>query len=148
MKIIIILFFSCLSVVASDTGVQVASTSTTNAETGAILTQEIFTRDGQTNLIRMTKIQGGVVVNRFQRFYHDGELVAVFAGWPETTSFTTKAGGTPYTVSLDFLPSKDVKFLWIYGRDANGKAFQDAFYPTNGIYYPAPNSDLENRDLK
>jgi hypothetical protein len=87
-------------------------------------------------------MESGVAVNRTQEFYHHGELVAVFSGLPNSLSFSTKAG-TPYTVVLDFLPSKDVRCLMIQGR-----GFIDGFYPTNGVYYPTPNSDLEMRDLK
>jgi hypothetical protein len=90
----------------------------------------------------MTKMQGGVVVSRLQRFYHAGEIVAVVSGLPDSISFSTKAG-TAYEVGLDFSPSKDVRCLRISGR-----GFIDGFYPTNGVYYPAPNSDLEIRDLK
>ncbi len=36
----------------------------------------------------------------------------------------------------------------IYGKDSNGKSFIDGFYPTNGIYYPVSNSELEMRFVK
>ena len=53
MKTFIILILSCVSVAASDTGIRVFSAVSTNADSGAIYTEESFTRDGQTNLVRV-----------------------------------------------------------------------------------------------
>ena len=58
MTAFIILLLSCVSVLAADTGIQVASAVSTNAETGAIYTTETFTRSGQTNLISLTEDGG------------------------------------------------------------------------------------------
>ena len=107
-----------------------------------IYATDTFTRGGQTNLVRLTKSQAGAIVTRFQWFYHHGNLVAIISGPPDSPSFTVKPS-QPYTVGLDFLPSKDVRYLIISGRD-----FIDGFYPTNGVYYPCPDSDLEMPDLK
>jgi len=141
-KILIILFLSCWSVVAADTGVRVSSNVRTNAETGAIYIQDTYTRHGQTNLVRITKIQGGVVVFRLQKFCHDGQEVAYFSERPPNTplTFTVKAK-CPYEVELDYLPNnKDVRCLIIWGGN-----FFDGFFPANGIYYPVSDADLDIR---
>lgn len=140
--IIIIVFLSCVSLAVADTGIQFFSFATTNAETGAVLTTETFTRGGQTNLVRVTKTQNGTVVFQSQQFCHHGEPVAWFSFRDGIQSFSTKPN-TPYSVELEFLPSKDVRCAIIWGRD-----FIDGFYPTNGIYYPVPDADLEFKDFK
>jgi hypothetical protein len=122
---------------ATDTGVQVSSSATTNADTGAILTTETFTRGGNTNLVRVTKVQTGSIVFRLHRFCHNGEPVALFSFRDGVQSFST-VPKSPYQVVVDFLPSKEVRCVMIFGRN-----FIDGFYPTNGVYYPAPDSDLE-----
>jgi len=99
--------------------------------------EDTYTRGGQTNLIRMTKMEGGIATHRIQKFYHHGDLVAVVSGLPDSISFSSKPN-LPYTVELAFLPSKNVRCLIIFGP-----GFIDGFYPTNGVYYPAPDSDLK-----
>jgi len=140
MKTFVIFLLSCVSAFAADT-VRVVSTVTTN-ETGAILTTDTFTRGGQTNLIRLTKVQDGAVVFRSQQFCHDGQPAALFTFRDGIQSFHVSPG-TPYYVDLEFLPSKEIRCLMVRGR-----GFIDGFYPTNGVYYPCPDSDLEMRDLK
>ena len=138
----ILLILSCVSVVAADTGVRSFSSVSTNSETGAVLTTETFTRGGQTNLVRFTKSQRGGVVYRTQKFCHKGEPVALFTFREGIESFHA-VPNTPYYVDLEFFPSKDVRCLMITGRD-----FIDGFYSTNGVYYPAPDSDLEMKAVK
>jgi hypothetical protein len=141
MRAFIIFLLSSVSVFAADTNLLFSSTVTTN-QTGGVLTTETFTRGGQTNLVRITKSEQGVVVFRLQKFCHKGEPVAVFTFENGIQSFAT-APKTPYQASLEFLPSKDVRCVMIFGG-----GFIDGFYPTNGVYYPAPDSDLEMKDYK
>lgn len=141
MRVFVILVL-CISQVAVDADVGVFSSSTTNAETGAILTTDIFTRDGQTNLIRVAKIEKGVVVQRRQRFYHNSEPIAFFSMNGGIESFSTLPK-IPFQVSVEFSPSKDIRCLIIWGSN-----FMDGFYNTNGVFYPAPDSDLEFHGVK
>lgn len=140
MKAFVMFLLSCLWASAADT-VRVVSIVTTN-DTGAILTTDTFTRGGQTNLIRVTKIQNGAVVFRSQQFCHDGQPAAWFTLRDGVQSFHTLPN-TPYHVDLEFLPSKEVRCVIV-----RGGGFLDGFYPTNGLYYPCPDSDLEMPDLK
>lgn len=142
MRTFIFLILFCASLTAADAAVQVSSSVSTNTETGAVSTTETFTRDGQTNLVRFTKSMRGVVVFRTQRFCHNGEQVALFTFRDGIESFHTLPG-KPYEVDVEFLPSREVRCVMIQGRGVI-----DGFYPTNGVFYPAPDSDLEMRDVK
>ena len=140
MKRIVIIVSGCfitLSALAADTGVRLDSTATTTNSFGQV-TKETFTRGGQTNLVRRTLLVGGVAVTRTHEFYHHGDLVAVIQGSPNPGNLDVPAG-LPYQLSFGFSPSR--KLLHINGRD-----FNDAFYATNGVFYPAPDSDLGNWD--
>jgi hypothetical protein len=146
MRTFIVLILSCVSVSAADAGVRVASTVSTNAETGAIYTTETFTRDGQTNLVRVTKTVDAKVAVRIQKFYHDGEFVAVFTYWahPDSESFTTVESSS-YSVGLDFSATRDIERLIISRKKGS---VLDGFSCTNGIFYPVSDSDLQPHDLK
>lgn len=136
MRTFILLVLSSLSAFGGDTGIRSFSAVTTNSA-GTVYIEDIFTRGGQTNLVRLTKVEAGVVTHRIQKFYHHGDLVAVISGLSDSNSFSSEPR-LPYRVDLEFLPSKDVRCLIIFGP-----GFIDGFYPTNGIYYPAPDSDLK-----
>lgn len=127
---------------AADTSLLMLASVTTNAATGAVLTTETYTRGGQTNLIRVTKTEGDTVVFRSQKFCHNGKPIAWFSFSNGTDSFST-VPRTPEQVVIDYQPSKEVRCVMIFGKD-----FIDGFYPTNGVYYPAPNSDLEFKNYK
>lgn len=144
MKTFLLLSLSCISVAASDTGIRfTSSTNTDTATTGAIIIVETYTRGGQTNLIRTTKSKNGVVLFRNHRFCHFGKPVAFYTWQPDFGSNFTVVRGTPYEVGLDFLPSKDVRAVMIWGTN-----FLDGFYFTNGVFYPVPDSDLEFKDVR
>lgn len=129
-----------------NTGVQCVSTFTTNS-TGAIVTTDAFTRNGQTNLIRVTKLKSGVVVFQRQTFCHNGVPVAYFVDVKGIQSFGTVTNA-PYEIHVDFLQNKEIRAVWIYGSDdLTHESFIDGWYPTNGVYYPAPDSDLECKDV-
>ena len=70
MKTFVALILSCVSVFGADTGIRVVTTVKTNAETASIYTTDVFTRDGQTNLVRRTKTKACVEQIRIQRFYY------------------------------------------------------------------------------
>jgi hypothetical protein len=139
MKISIVIFLSCVSALAEDPGVRLVSTVTTTNSLG-IYTTETFTRGGQTNLVRMTGVKDGTIVYASHSFFHCGNLVATSIGTPNPTSFHTR-DGLPYQVSLEFWPSRDVRGLHI-----NGKDFNEMFHATNGVFYPAPDSELGVKD--
>ena len=143
MKTFLILLLSCVSVTASDTGIRVyASTSTDTANAGVVSTTETYTRDGQADMVRITKSQNGTVTYRSHGFYHEGKLVALYSWKPDYSTFNV-VPNMPYYVGLEFLPSKEIKSLTIRGND-----FIDGFYLTNGVFYPVPDSDLKFTRVK
>jgi hypothetical protein len=138
MRKYILLLLSCVSVAAADTGIRMfTSTSKDNATPGGIVTTETYTRDGEQDLIRITKSLNGALTYQSHAFYHGGKLVALYTWHPEYSTFNV-VPGLPYYVGVEFLPSKDIKSLTIQGND-----FKDGFYTTNGLFYPVPDSALE-----
>lgn len=140
MKTLITFFLSCASVLAADTGVMVATSTTTNAESASITTTEVFTRDGQTNLVRQTYTKDGVVIRRVHWFFRDGARLAThvvdrihdgYAG-PASTLFVPQSGSR-YSVSLEFSPSNEVSYAAIGKNDGY---ILDGFTCTNGIFQP------------
>ena len=142
MRVLIILVLSCVSGISQDVGIQSFSSATTNAETGAVLTTDTFTRGGQTNLIRVTKSEHGLIVFRSHVFCHYGEPIALFTSRDGAQHFHTFPR-VPCSANLDFLPSKEIRCVILQGND-----WFDGFYYTNDIFYPAPDSDLEMKDYK
>lgn len=139
MKAFIILVLSCASVVGADTGVRVITTVRTN-ESGSISTKDIFTRDGQTNLVRSTSTKDGVVQIRFHRFYHGGSLVGnyYYFATQDSSAFITEAG-IPYSLSFEFGPSNQLTSA-VINKD---RMIVDAFSCTNGLFYPAEVSRIQ-----
>lgn len=138
MRTFIIFLLSCAPVLGADGGLQVVSTARTNTQTASIATKDVFTRDGQTNLVRDTKTKAGVIQIRIHRFYHSGSLVGEFVGLPNSSGFTTEAG-TLYSLSLELDASHAPKSLVIGTKDG---ALVDAFNCTNGIFSPVESSVL------
>jgi hypothetical protein len=154
MKTLITFFLSCASVFAADTGVMVATSTTTNAESASITTTEVFTRDGQTNLVRQTITKDGVVLRRVHRFFGDGARLATYVVDPASTGqFPIRAGGfypesgSRYSVSLVFSPSNEVSYAMIGKNDGH---ILDGFTCTNGIFQPDELSNISefNRNIE
>jgi hypothetical protein len=89
---------------------------------------------------------GAEIAVRQQKFYHDGEFVAVFMYWAETKSesFTTVESSS-YSVGLDFSATRDIERLIITRKKGS---VLDGFTFTNGVFYPVNDSDLQPHDLK
>ena len=132
MGLLIVFMLSCTSVLSADTGLRVVTTTRTNAETAIIYRTDVYTRDGQTNLVRRTKTKAGVVQVQVHRFYYRGALVGDYLVMPDSSGLTTE-DGCPYSVSIQFWPSKEVRSV-VFGT--NGVVL-DAFMATNGVLYPA-----------
>jgi hypothetical protein len=148
MRLIAVFILSCISTFAADTGVHMTASVSTNAETGAVYLEETFTRNGQTNLVRRTKTEDGVVTGRIQRFYHDGEFVAVHVVVSKPShmareSFSTT--GSSCSVNVDFSPTKEIERVIITRMKGN---VLEGFAATNGAFYPVSNSDLRIRPVK
>jgi hypothetical protein len=134
----IVLLLSGAATLGSDGGIKVLTTAKTNAVSGTVLTRDVFTRAGQTNLVRSARSKGSVVDSATHRFYHSGDLVGEFATMPGCSYFTTKAG-SPYSVSFMFGPSNETQSAWIRTKD---NVIVDVFNYTNGMFSPAENSSI------
>ena len=131
MRILFILILSCTSLFAGDQGVRVVTTAVTNAV--FITTKEVFTREGQTNLVRQTTTQAGTVTAKIQSFYHDGSQLATFlVVTPHYSQFFTKPDSS-YLIGLDFSPSNQINYLTFC---SNKYSVVEAFSCTNGNFYP------------
>jgi hypothetical protein len=131
MKTFIILILSCASIYGADTSIQVATTTKTNSS-GGIFTREVFTRAGQTNLVRTTMSRHGVV-DQSHEFYHGGVLVGECWSMPDSSGFVTEAG-SPYSVIGKQWPPKGVSQVFICTKD---RVVLDYFSATNGVFFPA-----------
>jgi hypothetical protein len=83
----------------------------------------VFTRAGQTNLVRSARSKGSVVDSAPHRFYHSGDLVGEFGTMPGCSYFTTKAG-SPYSVSFMFGPSNETQSASVDAPIARLLAFE------------------------
>jgi hypothetical protein len=133
MRTFVVFILSCASVLGADTGIQIFTSAKTNAETASIYTTDVFTREGQTNLVRTDKTKAGSLQIRIQRFYHTGVLIGDYVAMKDSSGFTTEAG-IPYSVSFEFWPSKDIRSAVIGTKDGT---ILDAFTCTNGVFTPA-----------
>ncbi|MGD0536779.1 MAG: hypothetical protein ABSC03_03935 [Verrucomicrobiota bacterium] len=136
MKRLLALVLSSAAVLATDTGIQVVSTVRTN-KSGTLDTSDVFTREGQTNLVRFISAKPEAM--QMHRFYYRGLLVGEFVAAPKSSGFTTEAG-SPYSVSCEFGPSREVKSVMIGTKEG---VILDAFMATNGVFYPADISTIQ-----
>ena len=144
MKTFFALLLSCACVCAAQSGVRVTTSTVTNTERGTITTREIFTRDGQTNLVRQTSTKAGVIQVRVHWFYRDGVRLATHVVTLELSAFVPESG-TSYSVSLEFSPSKEVRYASIGKNDGY---ILDAFTCTNGMFYPDEFSHINELNAK
>ena len=136
-KMFIALVLFCAPVLGADTGIRVVTTVRTN-EPGSISTKDVFTRDGQTNLVRNTRTKEGKVQIRVHRLYHDGSLVGILTSSPDTSSATSEAD-SHYALDLEYGRSGVLKYATIFGGEG---VLLDAFACTNGVLTPVPNPEL------
>ena len=132
MKTCIVLMLLCVSALGADTDVHVLTLTKTNAEAGWVSTRDVFTRDGQTNLIRITNVLAGQVWWVYH-FYHAGQLVANFVADSTSSRFNTEA--SPYCVSLTYSQSGRIESAAIGSKDG---VYLDEFSYTNGVFAPVP----------
>lgn len=107
------------------------------------LTTDIFTRDGQTNLVRRTWIGG----TQEHRFYRDGAELGLFKTYSNLSKgreITFKAG-LKYDCSILLNQSNEVQQAMITTTNSAGDLLLlDAFGYTNGVFYPQTRSYIQN----
>jgi len=147
MKTIIVYLLSCLAVCAADINdVHVVTKTTKNIPNNCLDTVDIFTRDGQTNLVRRTRTRDGVVLFRVQTFYHDGaQMNDYIYNGAETLMGSTP--GAPYLFTYRFDASNQLRsaiISTIHTNDVTPRSITfvtlDSFGSTNGVFYPRDGS--------
>ncbi len=136
MKTHLALMLSCASVMGADTGIQVNSTTD---QTGGLKT-EVFTRDGQTNLVCDTRTKDGALITRIQTFYHDGSKIgaSITMTAPDSQDYKSEAG-SPYSLTFRVSSPHDSGFVYVRARDGS---YVDMFTCTNGVYYPVGSNSI------
>ncbi len=103
----------------------------TNLAQGELITLEDFTRNGQTNLARITVTRDGVVQHRGHNFYHRGVLVGRYI-WGSGHTIINTGTGTPYSLTLVLNESNQPFAATIQSTNRS----LDLFLCTNGVFYP------------
>ena len=139
MRTFLLLVFWAASAFGVDTSdIRLVTTSRTN-ESGAISIKEVFTRNGETNLVRNTRTKSGMVQMRIHRLYHGGALVGMLTAMPDSSS-TMSEPASPYAVDFEYGPSNQMKYAAIVGKDG---IVVDIFTCTNGVLTPVASSALQ-----
>jgi len=143
MKAIIICILSCLSVFAADTNdIRVVTWTYKIMPEDSLATVEVFTRGGQTNLVRNTQTKDGVVLSRSQGFYHNGTEVGSYmyqvGRGPDITSVGSVPGASCY-FNIAFDSSSQPRSAHIM---ATNFVMLDWFDCTNGVFYPTDSSHI------
>ena len=103
-------------------------------------TMEVFTRDGQTNLVRATTMKAGAVQFRMQQIYHGGVRVVgyTYTSVVDSSSIVTEAG-IPYQLLYGLGPSNELHSIVF----ATNHVVLDAFTCTNGLLYPVESKEIQ-----
>jgi hypothetical protein len=144
MRALIIFILSCGPVLGADGGIHVFTTAKTNTETGSIFTKDVFTRDGQTNLVCRTTTKTGTVQFRVHQFHYGGHLVGDFMQLPDSSVFRAEAGSS-CSVAIEFDSSGNPKSAGITAK--NGVVL-DMFSYTNGGFVPTERSVIQKTNEK
>lgn len=129
-KVLFLLALSCASAFAADPALQQFSLAKTNGD--AVFTWDVFTRNGETNLVRSTVTRNGAVESRFHKFYYSGALVAEHWSFADSSGFITEAS-LPYSMIFKSSPSNTVTAAYICTED---RIVVDYFTATNGVFWP------------
>ncbi len=113
----------------------------------SLATLEAFTRDGQTNLVRQTHTKDGVILFRSQSFYHNGVEAGVYTYERAngTNTGIASSAGSPYYFNVIFDSSMKPRSANIV---ATNLAMVDWFLCTNGIFYPADSSLIQQANAR
>jgi hypothetical protein len=113
----------------------------------SLATVEVFTRGGQTNLIRQTHTKDGVVLFRNQSFYHNGTDVGsyMYQTANGTNAGVNSVAGTPYHFYVGFDASNRPRSVQIR---ATNFVMLDWFGCTNGVFYPLETSAIQEANTR
>jgi hypothetical protein len=132
----------CVSALGAENDIHVFTLTKTNAQARWSSTRDVFTRDGQTNLIRFTSVSAGKVWS-YCHFYHAGQLVANFVADSTSSCFNTEA--SPYCVSLRYSQSGRITSAAIGTKDG---VYLDEFSYSNSVFAPVPGPIVRDGGMK
>jgi hypothetical protein len=142
MKTMLLFLFGCFSVLADEGQIRVFSIAHTNAD-GWVYNKDVFTRDGQTNLVRTLKIEPQQGWIRICRFYYGGSVVGNFVVHDGEVSFNSEAGIC--CMGLKYGPAGEIQCIRV--GDKTGWIL-DEFAYTNGTFSPVPGPLRRNGGMK
>ena len=107
-----------------------------------IQNKEVFTRDGQTNLVRFTESTNGrTVIWSKHVFYHDGKQVGdCIDSAPGSLQFGS-AAGSPYSIRIISVSNNVPDSVIIQDKAGH---YVDLFRCTNGLFYPVENKVIKD----
>ena len=129
---------------ASD--IQIFTRTNTNISPGYVTMYEEFTRDGQTNLLRITVTKDGMVRDRAHSFYYQGAYLGRYT-WAGDITIMNSAAGAPYSLNFVLNSSNQPVAASVM---ATNYVILDSFTCTNGIFSPEESSRIResNRKIK
>jgi hypothetical protein len=149
MKAIIVCILFCLSVFAADTNdIRVVTWSYKVLPEDSLATIEVFTRAGQTNLVRQTHTKDGVVSLRNQSFYYNGTEVGIYTYQtknPPDRTMIVSVPAAPYYFSVALDASNRPISAHIMSTNF---IMLDSFRCTNGVFYPEGSSLIRESNAR
>jgi hypothetical protein len=137
---VIVLTLLALPWTGCSDGLQMMSTTSTNSATGAVTQRDVYTRDGQTNLIRnQLTLDDGTIQVLGHRLYREGRLAAMISDVQGNLNIMTEPK-TAYGVSVEFHPDRTIRAVGLMGADGD---IVDMFLATNSVIAPVSTPDLQ-----
>jgi hypothetical protein len=103
---------------------------------------ETYTRSGSTNLLRETDIRNGLALCRVHRVLYGGQLAASILRM--TNGYTVLVeNGLPFQVDTMFKPDGALDRVTLMKENGD---ILDCFTATNGVLYPAQDSEIRAMD--
>jgi len=145
MKTMIGCLLCCVSAAAADTNeIRIFTRTDSKVAPGYSVTYEEFTRDGQTNLLRVTTFKDGVTNGIAHNFYYRGAYLGRYSQ-DRGYTFVNTAVGAPCSLAFAWDSSNQLRNASVM---TTNYLLLDSFTFTNGLFYPDPNSVIEESKKK
>jgi hypothetical protein len=139
MRILTILFLSCLAAFATDEEIRIL-TSTNRISGEDVSVYEAYLRGGETNLIRNTRISTQGVQDRIHRFYYDGQYLGAYVSGRKSSGCITEPT-SQFMLAFAYGSSNELKAVIVGRKDGQ---IVDAFGCTNGVLAPVSITLIQN----
>jgi hypothetical protein len=138
------LLCSLLNSGADTNEIRVVTRTNAQVSPGYLVTYEEFTRNGQTNLIRITSAKDGVTNSIAHNFYYLGAYLGRYSQGGGYT-FVNTAARAPCAISFVWDSSNQIRHASV---TTTNYVTLDSFTCTNGIFYPVASSVIEESNRK